>query len=317
MEYTTINMDDSSKGDLFYRSLKEVLISVSRGGLTFFAPPGSDKLPPIQPLDLFYPPESHDIIEMAFCMKNRVNLYINGTKYTVKSGPINVLLPGDIHAERFYRPTMGYQTFWIQIIPENIGFQISCYSPNRGYFLLGKRTDLKLESREALLTLGHHQQLHHDRLKQIQIQCKLMEILFEALPLIRQIPDHQNVHISSSSYLLDQLKHHLDSHFQEEISLPDLGRIFHYSPSHLNMLFRKKFGLPIVKYILRKRIDLARHFLKNADIEIKQVAFRTGFNDPLYFSRVFRRIMGISPLDYQSQMLFKKDIPKSNTSPHE
>ena len=47
MEYTTINMDDSSKGDLFYRSLKEVLIYVSRGGLTFFAPPGSDKLPPI------------------------------------------------------------------------------------------------------------------------------------------------------------------------------------------------------------------------------------------------------------------------------
>jgi len=299
MEYVIINMDDSSKGDLFYRSLMEVLTSVSRGKLAFFAPITKERKHSLTPMNLFYPPESHDTIEMAYCLKNRVNFYINDVQMTVKPGPINVLLPGDVHAERFYKVNVGYQVFWILILSEYIGFQISCYEPNRGYFLLGKRIDLKIESREAILTLGCRRQIHEDPLMQIQFQSKLMEILLEGLPLIRQIPDHHVDHVPYSNYLMEQVKHHLDSHFRDEVSLPELGTIFHYSPSHLNMLFRKKYGVPILKYILNKRIDLAERLLQTTELEIKQVAYQTGFNDPLYFSRVFRQIKKRSPSDYR------------------
>ena len=189
--------------------------------------------------------------------------------------------------------------FWIQILPDFLGYQISCYEPKRGYYLLGKRMALMLESREVLLSLGRNHQLHIDRVLQIQFQSKLMEVMLESLPLIRQAPDHGVTHIPYSAYLLEQVKHHLDSHYRQPLSLPELGKIFHYSPSHLNMLFRKQYHMPILKYILYKRIDLAEKMLQTTSLEVKQVAYQTGFNDPLYFSRMFRKIKGRSPSEYR------------------
>jgi AraC-like DNA-binding protein len=299
MEHLIINMDDLSKGELFYRAMMKVLTSISQGKLRFFAPSTSGHHASVKPANFFYPPESHDTIEIAFCLKNRVNFYINNTKVTLSSGPVNVLLPGDVHAERFYKSSLGYQVFWILILPEYVGFLITCYEPNRGYFLLGRRVNLLLESRQTLLALGRRQLLHDDPLMQIQFHFKLMEILLASLPLIRQVPDHQARHFPFSSYLLEQLKHHLDSHFCEEISLASLKGLFHYSPSYLNMLFRKKHGLPILKYILHKRVDFAERMLKTTDQEIKQISFQAGFRDPLYFSRIFRQIKGRPPSDYR------------------
>jgi AraC-like DNA-binding protein len=224
-----------------------------------------------------------------------INFYVNGGRYSLKHGTTHVLLPGDIHAERFYKASVGYQVFWIHIVQEYVGFQVSCYEPNRGYYLLGKQICLTLESRQELLSIGHCPQFHDDPLTQVRFHSKLMEILLESLPLIRQVPDQQSKHIPYTGYLVEQIKHHLDSHFREDITLPELGRIFHYSPSYLSILFRKKYGLPILQYILHKRIDLAERLLQTTDLEIKQVSFQAGFNDPLYFSRIFRQIKKRSP----------------------
>jgi len=299
MEYAITNMDDSSKGELFYRSLVDILDSLSQGKLVFFPPVGSGHASALKPVNFFYPPESHDVIEMTFCLKNRVHFYVNGFRHTFRSGSLNVFLPGDVHTERFYRANLGYRVFWVQVMSEYLGFQITCFEPNRGYSLLGKQMSLNLESRESLLALGTKPELRSDKLAQMRFQCKLMDVLLESLPLIRRIPDQQKAHIPFSCYLVEQLKHYLDSHFHETLSLPKLAGIFHYSPSHLNMLFRKRFGVPILKYILHRRIDLAERLLQTTDQEIKRISFLAGFRDPLYFSRVFRRIKGRAPSEYR------------------
>jgi AraC-like DNA-binding protein len=299
MEKANVHMENLSKGELLYRSLREVLISISRGGMRFYAPKCTRHKHPLKPVNIFFPAESHDWIEMMFCLKNRCSLYVNGQRHAVKPGTFNVLLPGDIHAERFYKTNVRYQAMWVLVTPKKFGFVISCYEPKRGYSVLSEHFLVELDANQELLAIGLRPSLRSDELEQVEFQSKLLELLLECLPTLRQIQNEKAEYIPLASYLLNQVKHYLDSHYQQAIYLSELGNIFHYSPSHLNLLFRKKYGATILQYILQKRIDLAENLLQTTDLEIKQVSYQVGFNDPLHFSKYFRQLKGKAPSEYR------------------
>ncbi|MGI6356428.1 MAG: helix-turn-helix domain-containing protein [Lentisphaeria bacterium] len=74
------------------------------------------------------------------------------------------------------------------------------------------------------------------------------------------------------------------------------------SPSHLRALFRQHFGVPIGKYIAQKRADYAQYQLKNSDLTIGEIAQKSGFANIYVFSTFFKRNVGVSPLQYRTQM---------------
>jgi len=63
--------------------------------------------------------------------------------------------------------------------------------------------------------------------------------------------------------------------------------------------FKKWCGRSPVEYRNSIRINAARSFLANTDLSISEIAFRCGFEDPYYFSRIFKRISGVSPREYR------------------
>ncbi len=67
------------------------------------------------------------------------------------------------------------------------------------------------------------------------------------------------------------------------------------SPDHLRRRFLKALGLTPLKYLERLRIDEARRLLRIGGFSIKEVALRSGFGDQYYFSRVFRKVVHMSP----------------------
>ena len=76
---------------------------------------------------------------------------------------------------------------------------------------------------------------------------------------------------------------------------------FAYSPSRFTALFRERTGFPPVEYSLRQRIRAACRLLDAEAFEVKEVAARVGFEDPLYLSRQFKRVMGIPPGEYRNR----------------
>lgn len=68
------------------------------------------------------------------------------------------------------------------------------------------------------------------------------------------------------------------------------------SPSHFCRVFKLENGMTCVDFMLQKRIGQARTLL--ATTSVKETAFAVGFNDPSYFSRVFRRQVGFCPSEY-------------------
>jgi AraC-like DNA-binding protein len=84
-----------------------------------------------------------------------------------------------------------------------------------------------------------------------------------------------------------------------KVSLGQLAGRARLSPPHFASLFRKRFGFAPIDYFLRLKISRACNLLDTTDWPVSRVATEVGIEDPLYFSRRFRVVMGVSPRDYR------------------
>jgi AraC-like DNA-binding protein len=90
----------------------------------------------------------------------------------------------------------------------------------------------------------------------------------------------------------------LHAPYSQRISLSALAGTFGISPGHLSRTFKQVTGLTFERYLMVKRVELAKRLLLEPLNNASQVAEKCGFSDSSYFARVFRKIAGCSPSDY-------------------
>lgn len=88
---------------------------------------------------------------------------------------------------------------------------------------------------------------------------------------------------------------YLRAHLDQPITRRSLAREFGITPEHVNALFKKQLGVTPTQFIHRERMQLAYRYLRDEGLSVKEVAARVGFDDPFYFSRVFKRVMHRTP----------------------
>jgi AraC-like DNA-binding protein len=108
----------------------------------------------------------------------------------------------------------------------------------------------------------------------------------------------------------------LENTSQERLRLDELAETAHLSKTQLLRLFKATYQLSPIQYMLRLRIARACHLLKQRGCAVSRAAFESGFNDSNYFSRQFRKVMGMSPTDYRHRHYFAIPIRASATRPH-
>ncbi|MDR1219232.1 MAG: response regulator [Treponema sp.] len=85
-----------------------------------------------------------------------------------------------------------------------------------------------------------------------------------------------------------------------EISLHSTANFAGVSPNHLSAIFAQETGENFIDYLTRVRIEKAKFLLKNTAMKSADIAYETGFNDPHYFSYIFKKNTGMSPREYRS-----------------
>jgi two-component system response regulator YesN len=97
----------------------------------------------------------------------------------------------------------------------------------------------------------------------------------------------------------------LKKNFRESITLQSLSQEFGLVPNYLSVLFKREVGITPVEYLMEFRIKEAKRIMdEQPHLLLKQVASEVGYSDPLYFSRVFKKLTGQSPSEYiQSRQL--------------
>jgi len=99
--------------------------------------------------------------------------------------------------------------------------------------------------------------------------------------------------------IIDFLTGNLDKSFSSQ----DIADEFNYSTSYLFSHFKKRTGYAIIHFFNLKKAQKACEYLKYTDMSVKEISFNMGFQDPLYFSRLFKKNMGMSPRPYKKAQL--------------
>jgi AraC family transcriptional regulator, arabinose operon regulatory protein len=92
---------------------------------------------------------------------------------------------------------------------------------------------------------------------------------------------------------------YMQEHVNETISLNDLSKLYHYSPSRFSSLFKQKTGYAPIDYFLQMKMQKASQQLDFTKQSIKEIAMNFGFDDPYYFSRRFTKVIGMPPTKYR------------------
>ena len=92
---------------------------------------------------------------------------------------------------------------------------------------------------------------------------------------------------------------YLRKHLHERVTRRTLAREFGITPEHVNALFRRELGMTPTQMLHRERVLRAQRLLRTEQLSVKEVAARVGFDDPLYFSRIFRRVLQRTPRSVQ------------------
>lgn len=102
----------------------------------------------------------------------------------------------------------------------------------------------------------------------------------------------------NSTRPVDRALRLIHQHFDTGISLQTIAQQVHVTPSYLSRSFRKRVGTKFTEYLAITRVERAKHLLISGTRRISEVAHQVGYDDPAYFSRVFRRITGVSPEEF-------------------
>lgn len=102
--------------------------------------------------------------------------------------------------------------------------------------------------------------------------------------------------------VVSSLKQYLEEKCRESISGESLGRLFGYHPIYLNRIFYRHVHQTIHAYQMHCRIREACALLSTTDQSIREIADQLGFSSPSYFSELFKKLRGVSPMEYRSGM---------------
>ena len=103
-----------------------------------------------------------------------------------------------------------------------------------------------------------------------------------------------------SNGIIDRAKEYIMTHYQKDISLDDVSREVDISPYYFSKLFKEATGDNFIEYLTNLRIDKAKDLLDNTELSMKEICVQVGYANPNYFSRIFKKNVGVTPTEYKT-----------------
>lgn len=146
------------------------------------------------------------------------------------------------------------------------------------------------EVEKRFLELGE-QLSQHDEKQMPQMAAKVMELLYYL--------SEKKASADPETYLARLIKSKLSVHLEHPDTIGGIARELHISTRMLNRIFREKFAMTPEQYRLQCRMEKARNMLEQSRLSIKEISQMLGYCNQFYFSSEFKRVHGVSPLNFR------------------
>ncbi|MDR0877103.1 MAG: AraC family transcriptional regulator, partial [Treponema sp.] len=211
-----------------------------------------------------------------------------GKTYAVRSGSMLLLLPGMKH---FYKPLYetGWHEYWVGFTGSffNGLLKEGILSREHIFFEIGLR-DYVL----SIFTQIFDEVRSQEPLYQVKACSKVFLLLAELLTFERR---KEHPHYSQQQKIVEKIKFLMEENICNRIDIPDIAQTMGISTSWLNDVFKTYTSMTPYQYYIQIKINKACRLIESTDISIKEASFKLGFDDPYYFSRLFKQKTGIPP----------------------
>ncbi|MDC7244541.1 MAG: helix-turn-helix domain-containing protein [Sphaerochaetaceae bacterium] len=264
--------------------------------------------------ELPYPLHSHDFYELVIIVSGKGEHFTEGNSFSLFPGNVFVVTPGLEHGYKNVENLHLYNILFtnrifIDSFPDlrNMpGYHaLMTIEPNyRNDQMLDYFMQLTPAQMGKILPLIEQMQAECDSIESddgseslaMAMMIQLLVILFR---IYAQQPRKDNYTILRMADAISFLESNID----RSVSIKELMELTNMSVSTLNRHFQAATGLSPVEYHIQLRIEQACRYIRTGDYSMGEISEATGFSDANYFSRQFRKVMGMSPREYKKNKI--------------
>ncbi len=242
---------------------------------------------------------THHFTELFFITKGKGEFQVEDKRFSVKGNDVVIINP---HIEHTAYSSKDTPLEYAAISIEGMIFEFDKHFAGQNFALYnceGLKDNvsflLKLLLNEAEAEKNNY-----------EIVCRnLVEILLIYLVRKQNLSMHQSLDTKMSKEC-GAAKRYIDSNYMENITLDLLADLTHMNKFYLVHSFTRYTGLSPINYLTQRRIQVSMELLSSTDYSIAQIASNVGFSSQSYFSQVFRKALGMTPVQYRKKQI--KDI---------
>lgn len=236
-------------------------------------------------------PHTHECMELFYIFGGTGMFLIEGRECPVNVNDIVLINPEVSHAEvNINAQSLEYIVLGID------GIRLAEGKHSNGHFCILDHYE-STEISGCLWNILREMEQKHTGFEDV---CQAyMEILVIRLMRNTDLTIPAAPSITAGNRQCAAVKHYIDQHFKEALSLDQLAERVHMNKYYLAHTFKEEYGISPINYMITRRIVESKYLLAETDLSLSQIAHLLGFSSPSYFSQAFRKTQGVSPIDYR------------------
>lgn len=207
-----------------------------------------------------------------------------------------------------YNGTMHYLKQGFVLYPPNVPQKYIDYEDTKRIWIHFTGYNITEIMNDAHLNFGvysvPHSPIIQNLLLQLIAESNQIKTVSSTNGLLLYILYMLGKQVNNSSTTNDYLQNaitYITANYTKEIHIEELANVCNLSKSHFMYLFKEELGMTPLAYQQTLRIKDAMSALISSRQNVTEIAEQTGYKDPLYFSRVFKKLVGLSPSEYRKQ----------------
>lgn len=256
---------------------------------------------------------THDYYEFYFFLGGNIIMHIGDEAFVPIPGTMIIIPPGIPHYARLLNGDTPYRrfVFWVtKAFLNSLGNISEDYlfladkAKNLGTFFMYKFTEITFNALQGKV-FSLIDEINSERFgKDAKILISVSDFM---LSINRAVYESENPaeNGEKSDTLYQSIILYIETHIDENLSLDEISEKFHVSKYHISHLFTETNGLPIHKYIIKKRLSMCLDAILSGQ-DISAVSSNYGFSDYSVFYRAFVKEYGKSPKQYRNEIIRTK-----------
>lgn len=236
---------------------------------------------------------NNDMFIFEYILSGSGYIEVNGQKFKVSTNDIYIIEPGQEHTY-YSDPKNPFKKIWIN-------FYSDIFTEIFKRFGLSNKT--VFHNTETLELFEEIQNLKKISNFSDDLCYEVAPILFKIICILA-MNTNKLVTISKTAKLV---KRYIDESIYSNKTLIDIASILNLSKAHIIREFSKSYGISPYNYMIEQKIAIAKKMLIMHYMNVNEISRQLGFEDPNYFSKLFKKKTGVSPLQFRKSKICNYD----------